>query len=213
MRSSQPPKLATWILQRFASGRDKEPLLGDLVEEYNSGRSRSWFWRQMITAVLVDSYSQVRIHYVLAARAIAVGMATSLLCGILLLRGWMAFWKFLSEYWPTSSYLWNSSMLLELVAASVTGIAVGWIVGRFHRPYHLTMVFLYIAWCTAWSLPWVVPELSRLISDSLGHRRYVPYLILLVARMVIWATGAMVGGLLSAPSPASSPTKHTGASA
>jgi hypothetical protein len=46
MRSQQPPRVATWLAQRLVSGPRRESLLGDLIEQYRQGRSRSWYWRQ-----------------------------------------------------------------------------------------------------------------------------------------------------------------------
>jgi hypothetical protein len=46
----QPPTLALALLRRVASGND--PLIGDLIEEFQAGRSRGWFWRQVLMAAL-----------------------------------------------------------------------------------------------------------------------------------------------------------------
>ena len=43
------PRLAVWLLGRFVP--DSEPLAGDLVEEFDGGRSRPWFWWQVLAAV------------------------------------------------------------------------------------------------------------------------------------------------------------------
>jgi len=49
MKTVHPPRLAMWLLDRF--GRDDEGLTGDLVEELDRGRSRAWFWRQVVAAI------------------------------------------------------------------------------------------------------------------------------------------------------------------
>jgi preprotein translocase subunit SecY len=51
MTEEQPPTLATWLLKRAARGN--EALVGDLLEEYRRGRSTAWYWRQVLTAVIV----------------------------------------------------------------------------------------------------------------------------------------------------------------
>ena len=50
MIRSAPP-LANWLIRRFVSSRHREALLGDLAELFAAGRSRSWYWRQALTAV------------------------------------------------------------------------------------------------------------------------------------------------------------------
>jgi len=48
--TKQPPRLALALLSRFVP--DDEPLAGDLIEEFEIGRSRAWFWRQAFAAIL-----------------------------------------------------------------------------------------------------------------------------------------------------------------
>jgi len=51
MNSRQPPRLPLALLHRFLG--DNEPLVGDLIEEFDTRRSRVWFWYQSILAVLI----------------------------------------------------------------------------------------------------------------------------------------------------------------
>lgn len=48
-----PPVVATWLLKRFGAGRYSESMAGDLIEQYGQGRSRAWYWRQVVLAILV----------------------------------------------------------------------------------------------------------------------------------------------------------------
>jgi hypothetical protein len=43
--------VALWLLQQCGSGYHVESLEGDLIEEYRRGRSSSWLWLQVATAV------------------------------------------------------------------------------------------------------------------------------------------------------------------
>jgi hypothetical protein len=56
MRGSDPPPLAVAVLQRFV--QDNEPLVGDLIEEFAARRSRIWFWRQVVLAILIGSFQR-----------------------------------------------------------------------------------------------------------------------------------------------------------
>jgi hypothetical protein len=51
MSERMPPKLASWILKHCSSPFHGESLEGDLFEQYQEGRSRTWYWKQ-VTAVI-----------------------------------------------------------------------------------------------------------------------------------------------------------------
>jgi hypothetical protein len=60
MRARRPPRLATWLLDRFGFARENPPLAGDLLEEFESGRSAAWYWRQTLVAISIGSIRNVR---------------------------------------------------------------------------------------------------------------------------------------------------------
>lgn len=54
----QPPRLAVWLVNLFASAEEAESILGDLLEEFSglaskSGTAfaRSWYWRQTVPTI------------------------------------------------------------------------------------------------------------------------------------------------------------------
>lgn len=51
MNSAKPPRLAAWILQEFGPERNQEALAGDLNEAFQQGRSKAWYWRQVLAAI------------------------------------------------------------------------------------------------------------------------------------------------------------------
>ncbi len=53
MTERAPPKFALWLLRHLGSPYQGEALAGDLIEQYQEGRSRAWCWRQTITAILL----------------------------------------------------------------------------------------------------------------------------------------------------------------
>jgi hypothetical protein len=53
MRAAEAPRLATWLLNHSEPADRNEALIGDLAEQYRQGRSRSWYWRQVVIVVLV----------------------------------------------------------------------------------------------------------------------------------------------------------------
>jgi preprotein translocase subunit SecY len=57
MSQTRPPALATWLLKHVARGNDA--LVGDLLEEHCRRRSVIWYWRQVLTAVVVNRSREV----------------------------------------------------------------------------------------------------------------------------------------------------------
>ena len=72
MTHGTPPTLATALLRMF--GADSA-LAGDLAEHYESGKSRWWYWRQVIGIIAASILTEVRRHPVITMRAIALGFA------------------------------------------------------------------------------------------------------------------------------------------
>ena len=56
MTGSDPPRLAVALLHRFL--HDNEPLAGDLFEGFAARQSRLWFWRQVLLAIVIQSFQQ-----------------------------------------------------------------------------------------------------------------------------------------------------------
>jgi hypothetical protein len=75
VRSSQPPTVATWLLRQFGCGPRNGAILGDLMEQYGQGRSRSWYWRQVFMAVGESFITEIRLHKLLLLRALVIGTA------------------------------------------------------------------------------------------------------------------------------------------
>ena len=53
----QPPALAIALLNRL--GPRDQSLVGDVYEEYDAGRSRAWFWRQVIAAIAYGAAREI----------------------------------------------------------------------------------------------------------------------------------------------------------
>lgn len=50
MKEGRPPSLATWMLEHLTPIDRDEALAGDLLEDFRSGRSSGWYWRQTFAA-------------------------------------------------------------------------------------------------------------------------------------------------------------------
>jgi len=53
MKSSKPPALATWLMEHLLPRGKSEVLVGDLLEQFNQGRSAAWYWNQVLVSVLM----------------------------------------------------------------------------------------------------------------------------------------------------------------
>ena len=58
--SAPPPRAAVWLLNHLCPATEREPFIGDLLEEFaenlnvhGARRARRHFWRQTISAILV----------------------------------------------------------------------------------------------------------------------------------------------------------------
>ncbi len=51
MKTSSPPRLAVFLLEHFGPEFNQEALAGDLLEGLQEGRSKRWYWRQVLAAI------------------------------------------------------------------------------------------------------------------------------------------------------------------
>jgi hypothetical protein len=148
MSAPQPPRLASWLLHHLASSPRPESLAGDLIEQYRHGHSATWYWRQVLAAILAGVTRDIRAHKLLAIRAVAIGWLLYILFSFpvawltgatgLLIREWLA---------PGGRYtvwgLWFSGHLPGALFAYVACLISGWIVARLHQTHAIAMVSLY----------------------------------------------------------------------
>lgn len=60
MTTREPPPFAAWLLTTFVTTRRGESLLGDLFEEYQTGRTPAWYWRETLVALLIAALCEGR---------------------------------------------------------------------------------------------------------------------------------------------------------
>jgi hypothetical protein len=79
MTPSRPPVVATWLLQRFAPLPETDAIAGDLLEHYQHGRSRLWYWREVLVAIITGTWFEVRQHSVRLLAAITMAWVVNVL--------------------------------------------------------------------------------------------------------------------------------------
>jgi hypothetical protein len=203
MKTLKPPTMATWLLNKFGYG--DHALAGDLLEDFGQRRSVAWYWRQVLTAIAVGIANTIRVHKVLALRAIVLGWTATFLTNYLIARPvfylYVALLRRLGiiPNWLSWHY-YDYPLLLPLCASAALQ---GWIVARFHRPHRAAMVFAY----SASVLVWALPEFFRLATDATGNSRFLPYLWVHSIEVSLTAICILLGGLWSAEGPSLTPDR------
>ncbi len=152
MKPTDPPALATALLELLIPPRTSAGLIGDLIEEHRNGRSRTWYWQQTIMALTMSAFREVRQQKFQAISAIVLGYV----CGAsLCYLTTSAAGKFVGPYTVVGAYL------LFLPLAFISAAISGWILSRTHsRPMVLVFaIFCVIASVVAFAayavFPWI----------------------------------------------------------
>jgi hypothetical protein len=144
----KPPAIATAVLIRLGDGNDC--IIGDLLEEYSAGRSRLWYWRQVLALVATNTVVQVGTRPLRASVALTAGWAT-------LLLGFTLFGDRTAEALARLFWSWDRASAyagalpwwpfqISAVLVSYAGFALSaWAVSRVARPFAAPMVLAYAA--------------------------------------------------------------------
>jgi hypothetical protein len=176
--------LPTKLLESLVPQRTSEALLGDLIEQFDGGRSRTWYWRQAILALVISAGREVRTSKLRTGCAILVGYLTGAsLC-----------------YFTTSlaarlveSY--TAVYLVFLPLAFGSAAASGWVV---RRSFPRAMVLVFSGFCVVASVAAFAVYAWLPVFDRIP----VPFLVLiLVTDFIVAPLGVLAGGLWGSPGP------------
>lgn len=62
MKRTRPSLVAIWLVDRLSEDYRRDALIGDLLEEYQRGRSNVWLWGQVLRAIRASMGLSVRNH-------------------------------------------------------------------------------------------------------------------------------------------------------
>jgi len=143
MSRSNPPRVAHWLLERCASGPQAESLIGDMLEQYQRGRSAMWYWRQTISAIAASFAAEIRQHKLLAVFVTALSAYLPDIYMYSRLWVWVARldrlwyphvidsrWSWMAiDPWAyrLKPYLWTSNIVWCAILA-----AISWIMSRLY---------------------------------------------------------------------------------
>jgi hypothetical protein len=188
-----PPRVATWLLTRLRGDESEDSLLGDLIEEFHSGRSVAWYWKQTLVMIALSLVVDFRTHTLLAIRAAVFSAALLWLFGVFQ-RPFVSvvFQWLLNAGWTSPPHPVPDPF--HALVWCLTGISGGWIVGRTHKSIWGLAVLLAAAVQVLYNARWT----WELTVMSIGSPLYRPYLAGLLAMQLILVLGLLAGGLLSA---------------
>jgi hypothetical protein len=130
----RPPRLATWLVDLFAS-TEEESILGDLLEEYSDLASKSgvafarrWYWRQTMKTIAHLADTGFRVAPWSTAAAVAGGFLLHRFVSGLPDKVLSAVTDRYLMYWSThfKAYIWmlNGMLIEHLVLSMFVGCVV-----------------------------------------------------------------------------------------
>lgn len=130
----RPPRLATWLVNLFAS-TEEESILGDLLEEYSDLASKSgvafarrWYWRQTMKTIAHLADTGVRVAPWSTAAAVVGGFLLHRFVSGLPDKVLSAVTDRYLMYWSThfKAYIWmlNGMLIEHLVLSMFVGCVV-----------------------------------------------------------------------------------------
>ncbi len=121
MNRISPPRFAIWILEHLIPGGRNEALTGDLFEDFNAGRSRGWYWRQVLSAIAIGFLREVRVRF-------HVIVFATVWC--LLAPAWLMVASGAAEQAASSWHIWQFewpwSAICSLALAVAPGLVFVW---------------------------------------------------------------------------------------
>jgi hypothetical protein len=145
--------MGEWLLERFGIPQRNESLMGDLMEEYSAGRSAFWLLRQVVNAIATTVAHDIKRHWLLTARAIAMGWAL-----------WFGCARIVSHFSLLGApVLW--SRIMGIVTFTLWPAFIGWLVARTQRAHEAAMVLAYAASLAIYDICYIAirwPSIKRL---------------------------------------------------
>ena len=182
MKPTNPPSLATKLLESLVPQRTSEALLGDLIEQYQGGRSRTWYWQQVILALMICASREGRTRKLQAVSAVVIGYLTGAsLCYFTTSLAGRFVGRFVGVY--TAYYL------VFLPLSFFSAAASGWIVRRSH-PRAMVLIwagFFVVASVVAFAVCAWLSVLDRMPGPIL--------VFFVVVDFIIAPLGVLAGGL------------------
>jgi hypothetical protein len=195
VKSRLPPRLATWLLERFGSESRMDPLIGDLAEEYAGGRSRFWYWQEATGALGLDLIQTLRAHALSFIAAILTGCIVTSLWEFGISQAFHPLYESLAggtrDPGTLAALSGVAGLQLNGVLDCVLTFGTVWLVTRVHRAHQRAVLAAFVIVLTAPS----VPQIARLMSDVVTQRRLPNELVPILVPACLQAVFTLAAGL------------------
>lgn len=207
MNDRQPPRVATWLLERLGSGTQREALLGDLAERYRRGHSIGWYRWQVAAAITAGAVQDARDHAVLTVRAIVLWYLLAAFTTTLTFASYSSvgiwFWNWTITHDSDLARVlwfgrpqWTSPPLLLM--SCLNAALVGGVIARVHRGHAAATLFSCAAVnvVTLLIMRWWAPGVSFwpvLLAPTPPYYATVPTLVTLIGVPMSLMLGGLIG--------------------
>jgi hypothetical protein len=188
MTQRTPPKLAAAFLRWF--GPQRPALAGDLVERYQSGESRLWYWRQVVAGIAIGAWrdSHERIWVAIGTVSAAVMLVSTADVITASGRSWLLYQVLQPAAWSHPLLARHGLIVLwitDVAPFAAAALFSGWVIGRVKQEgpglvlLFASVVFLGLLW--RWGMVAV-----RVIFVAVPRQHLsLPYLLLFVAAQIV----------------------------
>ncbi len=195
MNSRAPPRAATWLLERFGSGSRFEPLIGDLVEQFEEGRSRLWYWRQASGALAGHVFRVLRTHAPSFIAAILAGCVLTSLwqlgCSLAFQSVYVNLAAVKQHPWTLEAFVRLAGMQANMASEYALCFVSAWLVTRVHRAHQRAILLAFVAALVTRNLP----SIARLASDGAAEWGVAVAVATQIILTALRAACTLVGGL------------------
>jgi hypothetical protein len=200
MNSRSAPRAAIWLLEKLGGGSRFEPLIGDLVEQFASGRSRFWLWRQATGALAHHILEVLRTHALSFISAVLAGCALNWLwqfaCSFAFQSVYVNLAAVKQHPWTFGAFARLAGMQANMAAEYALCFTSAWLVTRLHRAHQRAVLLAFTTVIIAQSLPTITQPMDG-APDSGLLVSLTTHLVLTGLRVAC----TLIGGLLAIRTP------------
>jgi len=199
----KPPKVASGILRHL--GQLDEGAVGDLLEEFQSGKSGAWYWRQVAGVVWAALVPEIRVHPIALVVCVVIGSFVSWEVAPTVVRFTIdaAFRSYTRRYFAHGGVppplFWPVNGIFNFAINFCANALGGFAAVRCYRGYRPLMALSFATVVACQHIALVV-SLSIVYDAAAVPSHYVldPILPLQIAVLAVPPIGALVGGMLGA---------------